>query len=121
MQELDIKRGDILWIDLIGQAGSSLQSGRRPCVCVSTDRANRTSPNINILPGTSKMNKADFPVHMTVHPNEIEGYIGKDTIFLAEQIATVPKGNIVMKAGHIPMGSTAIREINRILKRQLDL
>lgn len=121
MQELDIKRGDILWIDLIGQAGTSLQSGRRPCVCVSTDKANGTSPVINILPGTSRMNKADFPVHMTVHPGEIEGYLGKDTIFLAEQIATVPKKNIVMKAGHIPEDSRAIKEIDRILRRQLSL
>ena len=121
MRNLKIKRGDILWIDLPGQAGTSLQSGRRPCVCVSTDKANGTSPVINILPGTSRMNKAGFPVHMTVHPNEINGYLGKDTIFLAEQIATVPKRNIVMKAGHIPENSKAMEEIDRIIRRQLSL
>lgn len=48
----NIYRGDIIWVDLGEFPGSHRQSGKRPCLVVSTDKGN--GPVYTVMPGTSK-------------------------------------------------------------------
>ena len=81
-----IKRGDILWIDLGQHPKTHLQSGRRPCIVVSGNKANQSSKTFNIIPGTTKQKKDNFPIHLKISPEDIHGFLGKPTIFLIEQL-----------------------------------
>lgn len=96
-----IRRGNILWIDLGEHPGTHLQSGRRPCVVVSTDKANRSAKIYTVIPGTTKHEKDGFPVHCKLLPEEVRGYLNKSTIFLAEQLCTVGEKQIICKMGYI--------------------
>lgn len=116
-----IVRGDIIWADLGEHPGLHLQSGRRSCVVISTDKSNPSSNIYNVLPGTIKQNEDDFPVHQKLMPKDISGYLGKPTIFLAEQICTIDKNQVLCKVGHVDKKSEAISKINQIIVRQLGL
>lgn len=114
-------RGDVVWADLGEHPGTKIQSGRRPCLIISTDKANRKSNVYNVLPGTTKQDNNVFPVHHTLLPEDISGYLGKPTIFLAEQICTIDKKQVLCKVGHVDEKSESISKINRIIVRQLEL
>ena len=96
----NIYRGDIIWVDLGEFPGSHRQSGKRPCLVVSTDKGN--GPVYTVMPGTSKQEKKAFPVHVTVFQKDVFGRLGKTTVFMAEQLVTIDDRQILMKAGHIP-------------------
>lgn len=115
----NIYRGDIIWVDLGEFPGSHRQSGKRPCLVVSTDKGN--GPVYTVMPGTSKQEKKAFPVHVTVFQKDDFGRLGKTTVFMAEQLVTIDDRQILMKAGHIPEQSDIMQKINDLLKRQLGL
>lgn len=116
-----IRRGNILCIDLGEHPGTHLQSGRRPCVVVSTDKANRSAKIYTVIPGTTKHEKEGFPVHCKLLPEEVKGYLNKETIFLAEQICTVDEKQVICKMGNILQDSRTMQKINQIMIRQLAL
>lgn len=116
-----IRRGNILWIDLGEHPGTHLQSGCRPCVVVSTDKANRSAKIYTVIPGTTKHEKEGFPVHCKVLSEEVQGYLNKATIFLAEQLCTVDEKQVICKMGHIKHDSKTMQKINQIITRQLSL
>ena len=47
---MKFKRGDIVWADFRSGSGH-VQRGRRPCLIVSTNRANGKSLTVNVIPG----------------------------------------------------------------------
>lgn len=51
----NIYRGDIIWVDLGEFPGSHRQSGKRPCLVVSTDKGN--GPVYTVMPGTQQAGK----------------------------------------------------------------
>lgn len=116
-----IRRGNILWIDLGEHPGTHLQSGCRPCVVVSTDKANRSAKIYTVIPGTTKHEKDGFPVHCKLLPEEVQGYLNRSTIFLAEQICTVDEKQVIGKMGTIKQNSITMQKINQIIIRQLAL
>lgn len=116
-----IVRGDVIWADLGEHPGLHLQSGHRPCVVISTDKANQSSNTYNVLPGTTKQNDDSFPVHQKLMPRDISGYLGKPTIFLAEQIRTIDKKQVLCKVGHVEKESEAMHRLNNAITRQLDI
>lgn len=116
-----IRRGNILWIDLGEHPGTHLQSGCRPCVVISTDRANRSAKIYTVIPGTTKYEKESFPVHFKLLPEEVKGYLKKETIFLAEQICTVDEKQVICKMGNILQNSITMQKIDQIIIRQLAL
>lgn len=113
--------GDIIWVDLGEHPGLHLQSGCRPCLVISLDKANQSSNTYNVLQGTTKQNEDDFPVHQKLIPRDISGYLGKPTIFLAEQICTIDKKQVLCKVGRVDKKSEAINKINHIIACQLSL
>lgn len=91
------RRGDIFWAELEGDAGSSMQAGRRPVLVISNDKANQHSPVITIIPITSKMGKAKLPTHVLIE----ECGLSSPSIALAEQITSINKERLGRKIGSI--------------------
>lgn len=88
-----IKRGMVVIVNLPIQTENSIQGGGRPCVIVSNNMGNRYSPNVTIIPLTSR-SKKDLPTHVV-----IKSY--NNSIALGEQIMTVPKAWIVSLKGRV--------------------
>ena len=113
------RKGDIVWVDLGEHPGTRLQSGRKLCLIVSTDKGNGSV--YQVIPGTSKKDKKDFPVHVTVKPEELQGMLKKETIFMAEQLTSVSEQQILMIVGNLEQGSEAMIKVEKAIKRQLEL
>lgn len=114
-----IKRNSIIWVDL-GSRKGHIQSGCRPCIVVSSNKANKHAHVYTVIPGTTQREKADFPVHYEISQGDIEGFLRTNTIFMAEQICTIDEGQIVSLAGSIK-SKEAVSQINKILIKQLEL
>ena len=113
------KRGDIIWVDLGQHPGRHIQSGRRPCLIVNTNKSN--AKVYTVMPGTCQMEKDGFPVHVTIEPNEVQGSLSKTTIFMAEQLVTVDENQVMLMAGYLKKESDAMLRINEVLMRQLEI
>lgn len=99
----DIKRGDIIWINLFGSVGSEQGSDEygRPCVCIQNDVGNAYSPTIIVSAITSQIGKAKLPTHTLIPSSEKYG-LTKDSVVLLEQIRTVDKRKrILRRTGHL--------------------
>lgn len=113
------RRGDIVWAELGEHPGRHIQSGRRPCLIVNTSKSN--AKVYTVMPGTCKDKKKDFPVHVKVMPKDVKGELGKPTVFMAEQLMTIDEEQVLIKAGYIESDSDVMKQINKSLKRQLEL
>ena len=67
----NLRRGDIVWVDLGEHPGTHVQSGRRPCIIVNTNKSN--GGVYTVIPGSCKLEKKDFPVHVVVTPKDVKG------------------------------------------------
>lgn len=115
----ELKRGDIVYIDLGQHPGSSIQSGLRPCLIVSNNRNNKFSTVINVLPFSAQIK--DNPVHVIVRPEDVIGYFDRKSDCLIEQIVTVDKKMIISKVGCIKSNSKIMKKINSAIRLQLGL
>ena len=115
----DIKRGDIIYVELGQHANSSIQSGMRPCVVLSNNKSNKYSTNLCVCPFSGKLK--DNPVHVKVKPSDVQGYFLKESDCLAEQIVTIDKKQVVSKVGHIPEDSEIMQKINEAVCMQLGM
>lgn len=113
------RKGDIIWVELGQHPGKHIQSGRRPCLIVNTDKSK--ADVYTVMPGTCKSAKKDFPVHVTITPNEVHGSLSQETYFMAEQLVTVDESQVLLKAGYIERQSDAMKRVKEVLIRQLDL
>ena len=75
------RKGEVYLVDF-GQLDNSVQKGIRPCLVVQNNFGNTVSPNIIIVPITSKHKKLEMPVHVL---------IDKRNMALCECILTIPK------------------------------
>lgn len=119
MEKEKRRRGDIVWVDLGEHPGTRIQSGRKLCLIVSTDRGN--GGVYQVIPGTSKQEKKDFPVHVAVKPEEVQGALRKETIFMAEQLTIASEQQILMMVGNLEQESEVMVKVEKALKRQLEL
>ena len=110
-----VYKGDIFYVNLNVLSGS-IQKGRRPVVVVSNNKNNMFSPNVTVVPITSK-NKKWLPIHVEINnsalPMKVHG------IVLCEQIMTVSKemlGDFMCSLSPFLMN-----QIDYALKRQLGL
>lgn len=86
MSDRQIRRGDIYWYEYEG-AYLSEQSGVRPCIIVSNDKANEHSPIITAVPLTTA-HKKKLPTHAIIRIN------GRVSVALCEQIYSISKERI---------------------------
>ncbi len=106
-------------MDLGQHPGRHIQSGRRPCLIVNTNKSNARV--YTVMPGTCQMEKDSFPVHVTIEPDEVIGSLTKTTVFMAEQLVTIDENQIMLMAGYLDRESDAMKRINEVLLRQLEI
>lgn len=110
-----MKRLDI-YIASLNDQGGSIQKGTRPVVIVSNDKNNAFSPNVTIVPLTSKLDKRYLPVHVI-----IKGHgLSTPSLFLGEQIMLISKEQLIKKVGSL-CGTAYEEYINQAIKIQLGL
>lgn len=92
---VEVKRGDIWYVDLGDSLGNSVQAGKRPCIVVSNNTCNRHSGVINIVPVTTRTKKA-LPTHVLL--DRQDGLYQTSTA-LAEQIISIGKEQLIHQMG----------------------
>lgn len=98
---MKIVRGDIIIVDFGHHEGTSLQSGIRPAVVVSNNKANYHSPIITVVPLSSKVKKkSSFPTHIDVNVYDCVG-LERQSIALGEQVIAIDKNTILNRSGFI--------------------
>lgn len=115
---MNVRRGDIVWVEFKCGNGH-VQRGRRPCVIVSSNLVNGHANTFNVIPGTTNVRKKDNPVHFLVMARDINGYMGKDTLFLTEQLTTIDKEQILCKTG--ALSGKLIHKLDNAVLRQLGI
>lgn len=98
---MEIRRGDILYVDMGGQYEGSMQGGMRPVVVVSNNMANRHSTVITVVPLSTKINKKkNLPTHVFVSVHKSEG-LEQHSIALCEQVTAVDCNRIIENMGKV--------------------
>lgn len=113
-----LMRGDVVYVDLGQYVHSSVQSGMRPCLVISSYPSSAVA---NGCPFTAKLDKKYIPVHVKVNPTDVRGHLEKTSLLLVEQITTIDKRKIVSKVGHIQEESEIMERVDAAIARQLRL
>jgi len=95
---LQISRGDIFFADLSPVIGSE-QGGVRPVLVVQNDVGNKFSPTVIVVAITSRISKAQLPIHVEV-TREDHG-LDRDSVILCEQIRTIDKERLRERVAHL--------------------
>ena len=114
---MDIKRGDIVLVDLEPVKGS--KTGKiRPCVIIQNDIGNKFSSTtiVAIVTGQKEISK-EYPTDVWVEKNK--GGLNLDSIIQGDQIRTISKERIVKKLGHFE--DEVMNKANKALKISLGL
>ena len=104
----ELKRGDIILVDLEPRIGSE-QGGSRPALVIQNDISNRYSSTIIVAPFTSKRYSKEYPTNINFLKEE--SGLDKDSTLLLNQIRVIDKSRISKK----------ISSIDNILMRKVDL
>ena len=116
VNEVIVKRGDIIYADLSPVIGSE-QGGVRPVLIVQNDIGNKYSPTVIVAAITSQINKAKLPTHIEINANEYG--LPKDSVVLLEQIRTIDKKRLREKIGHFD--EDMMDKVNDCLKISMGL
>ena len=95
---MDIKWGDVVFVDFTDNSRESEQSGIRPAIIIQNDKGNEYSPTTNVASITSQ-DKRYLPTHVVVKP--YQSGLNKVSTILMEQVRTIDKSRILSKVGHI--------------------
>ena len=114
---MNIKRGDIILVDLEPVKGS--EQGRiRPCLVVQDDSFNKYSPTTITVPITSSLPDKNYP--QTIIIEKKDSGLKKRSAFLCNQIRTISlKERIVSRIGKL--NPKAMRRVNTALRVSLSL
>ena len=107
-----IKRGEIYWFRSGGVEGSE-QTGTRPCVVGSNDKANQFGPIVTIVPLTTVDKKKNLPTHVDVDSALVP------SVALCEQVKTIAKDRLSQYIGECT--EKEMEEIDKGLRVQLAL
>lgn len=95
------KRGDIYSVDFGNNHDSHKQSGVRPAIVVSNNKANVNSPVITVVPLSARVwKRRHLPTHVFI-PLRKESGLDKPSMALAEQVETLDKRCLGEKLGEI--------------------
>lgn len=114
----NLKRGDVVYVDLRGAEGSEIQKVR-PCVVVQNDTGNKHAPHTIVVPLTDDDGTKTLPVHVKVPASELAPG-GKDSIAKCEHVRTV---DIAARIGqpHGRLSEATLARLNRALAISLGL
>ncbi len=115
--EAELKRGDIIYVDLEPIRGSETGK-KRPCVVIQNDVGNKYSPTTIVAAVTSQKELAkEYPTDVWI--NKGEGDLHFASIVLCDQIRTIDRRRIIKKIGRI--NAVIMKKINKAIKVSLDL
>lgn len=95
---MNIKWGDVVYVDFTDNSRDSEQNGIRPAIIIQNDRGNEYSPTTIVASITSK-EKRYLPTHVIVKP--YQSGLNRVSTIMFEQIRTIDKSRIISKVGHI--------------------
>lgn len=95
---VEIKYGDICYVDFGDNNVGSEQNGVRPAIIIQNDKGNEFAPTTIVASITSQGKKL-MPTHVVVYPEQ--SGLKKTSTIMFEQIRTIDKTRIVNKVGHI--------------------
>lgn len=95
---IEVKRGDIFYVDLISRVGS-VMGGKRPVVVIQNDIANKFSPIVIVAAVTSQINKPKILTHVEISLHEYG--LKADSVILLDQIFTLDKRELKEKIGTV--------------------
>lgn len=117
INQKQIHRGAVFYVDLGNDTGSSLQNSVRPAVIVSNEACNTHSSIITICAISSRMTKAKIPTHVFL--SKTRNNLPMDSICLCEQPISIPKKELREYVTTISSGD--MERISSALKIQLAL
>ena len=95
------RRGDIYFVNFGNNQKSHKQSGFRPAVIVSNNKANENAPVVTVVPLSARVWKKKYlPTHVFIPKRRGYG-LTKPSMALAEQVETLDKECIGRKIGAI--------------------
>lgn len=109
---MEVKRGDIYYIDSIYSTGSE-QRGGRPAIIVSNEKNNQHSATVEIVYLTTQP-KNDLPTHVTIRS------VSRESTALCEQITTVSTDRIGAYKGHVTDAEMLNLEVAMLISLDLN-
>ena len=111
------RRGDIYFVDF-GEKTGSEQSGIRPALVVSNNKANKHSPVVTVVPLSARVWKKKYlPTHVQIPIKKCRG-LDKPSMALAEQVETMDKTRLGKKIGKV-LDETIMEQITVALQIQI--
>lgn len=95
-----VKQGDVYMVDLSANSIGHEQTGVRPCLIVSTNSRNNTSPNVFIFPITHA-NKKYQPCHYLLSRNDYQFFNYKKNYVICEEGRSISKNRLERYLGKI--------------------
>lgn len=116
---MQIRRGDIVVVELNPTKGSEQQGANRPCVIIQNDIGNQYSPTTIVAPFTKRYDPDDlYPFEVEVSASDT--VLDHDSVADLSQIRTVDVNKRVKKnIGSVP--STDMDDIDLAIKESLGL
>lgn len=113
-----IKRGDIVTVNLEPVLGHEQKGTNRPCVVIQNDMGNQYSPNTIVAIITDKDKSGKFyPVFVSV--NKSDGNLNKDSIIDLSSIRQIDKRRINNYIG--TFDSNIMTQVDTAIKNSLQL
>ncbi|MGC6174038.1 type II toxin-antitoxin system PemK/MazF family toxin [Lacrimispora sp. 38-1] len=98
---MKIRRGDILYAELGTSRRGSIQTGIRPVVVVSNNKANQFSTVYTVVPLTTKLfKKRNLPTHVFVSAHTSVG-LEQHSIALCEQVTSIIDDDVIENLGQV--------------------
>lgn len=108
---MEIRRGDILYVESGYSTGSEQRPGR-PAIVVSNDKNNEFSSTVEVVYLTTKP-KRDLPTHVPIHS------LNRESIAICEQITTVSTERIGTYRGSVT--ADEMKAIETAMRVSLDM
>lgn len=102
-----------IWMCNLEDRNGSIQRGYRPVYVLSNNINNSSSPTLNIIPLTSRMNKRKLPVHVELWDYSKFG-LKAPSVMMVEQVMTITADALSKRIGVIEDVDT-IRKIRDAL------
>jgi len=113
---MQIKRGDLFYVDLAPVKGSE-QAGTRPVLVIQNDVGNEYAPTVIIAPLTTRSFSKHYPTNVSV----AKGTAGlkENSTILLSQIRTIDKSRLERRLGHF--SPDLMHQVNRAIRISLAL